>query len=92
MQTKHGLTTLSIMHQGWDTRVLSQASASAAQQRHHGGCDMTPRQLHIRAYTEWQRSPDIKREYHTFEYYWWEKYARVYGLSARADSVATTVH
>jgi hypothetical protein len=53
---------------------------------------MTTRQLHIRAYTEWQRSPDIKREYHTFEYYWWEKYARVYGLSARAGSVATTVH
>jgi hypothetical protein len=53
---------------------------------------MTTRQLHIRAYSEWKRSPDIKREYHTFEYYWWEKYARVYGLSARAGSVATTVH
>ena len=53
---------------------------------------MTTRQLHIRAYREWKRSPEIKRDFHTFEYYWWEKYARVYGLSSRPGSATGTLH
>jgi len=53
---------------------------------------MTTTQLHMQAYREWKRSPDIKREFHTFEYYWWEKYARVYGLSSRAGSVGPSIH
>ena len=45
---------------------------------------MTARQLHRRAYQEWNSSSDIKRRYHTFEYYWWERYARVYEFSLHA--------
>jgi hypothetical protein len=53
---------------------------------------MTTRQLHIRAYREWKGSSDIKRNFHTFEYYWWEKYARVYGLSSRVAPVESNIH
>lgn len=80
------------MNKAWHTPVLCQATVLSTATATPRGCNMTTRQLHIRAYTEWQGSPDIKREYHTFEYYWWEKYARVYGLSSRAGTVATTVH
>jgi hypothetical protein len=45
---------------------------------------MTTRQLHNHAYQEWQSSSDIKGRYHTFEYYWWERYARVYELASRS--------
>jgi hypothetical protein len=46
---------------------------------------MTARQLHRHAYQEWDGSAAIKRRYHTFEYYWWERYARVYQLASRTD-------
>jgi hypothetical protein len=49
---------------------------------------MTSTQLQAQALQEWKRSPGIKREYHTFEYYWWQRYARVYQLACRpADAV-----
>ena len=53
---------------------------------------MTARQLQTRAFQEWQESPDIKCRYHTFDYYWFERYARVYGLPARIGAVARQMH
>jgi hypothetical protein len=44
---------------------------------------MTTRQLQTRAYSEWSRSTEKRSRYHTFEYYWWEQYARVYQLPVR---------
>jgi len=45
------------------------------------GAAMTNRQLQIKAREEWSRSPDIKCRYHTFEYYWVERYERIYRLT-----------
>jgi hypothetical protein len=42
---------------------------------------MTIRQLQIQAREEWSRSPDIKGRYHTFEYYWAERYERIYRVA-----------
>jgi hypothetical protein len=42
---------------------------------------MTTSQLQFQAREEWSRSPDIKCRYHTFEYYWAERYERMYRLS-----------
>jgi hypothetical protein len=44
---------------------------------------MTTRQLQFQARKEWSGSPDIKCRYHTFEYYWAERYERIYRLSIR---------
>ncbi len=44
---------------------------------------MTARQLQNHAYMEWNASTAIRHRYHTFEYYWWERYARVYQLAQR---------
>jgi len=48
---------------------------------------MTTRQLQNQAYSEWNCSANIKSCYHTFEYYWVERYARVYHLPARIRSI-----
>lgn len=53
---------------------------------------MTTRQLQTIAYQEWQCSPDIKCRYHTFDYYWFERYARVYGLPARIAEIVRQAH
>jgi hypothetical protein len=53
---------------------------------------MTTRQLQTRAYDEWNSSPAIKCRYHTFEYYWVQRYARVYQLPARIRLVERVVH
>ena len=53
---------------------------------------MTTRRLQIKAYTEWNSSSDCKCKYHTFEYYWFEKYARVYKLPSRLKSAGDIVH
>jgi hypothetical protein len=53
---------------------------------------MTTRQLQNQAYKEWNCSQDIKRSYHTFEYYWVERYARVYQLPARIRSAGRFNH
>ncbi len=53
---------------------------------------MTTRQLQTQAYREWNASPNIKCNYHTFEYYWIEKYARVYQLPVRIKPVGRVIH
>jgi hypothetical protein len=53
---------------------------------------MTTRQLQNQAYREWQSSAGIQCEYHTFEYYWREKYARVYRLPSRPRFAGRIIH
>ncbi|MCO6411572.1 MAG: hypothetical protein J5I92_02395 [Thiogranum sp.] len=53
---------------------------------------MTSTQLQVQALQEWKRSRDIQGRYHTFEYYWWERYARVYQLASRPAAVAGSAH
>jgi hypothetical protein len=53
---------------------------------------MTSRQLQVQAYTEWNRSPDIQRKYHTFDFYWSERYARIYRLPIRVNPLVRMVH
>jgi len=53
---------------------------------------MTTRELHRHAYNEWNRSSDIKSRYHTFEYYWWERYERVYRLCSGTRPTGTYNH
>lgn len=53
---------------------------------------MSTRQLQIQAYREWQTSTAIKRKYLTFDFYWWERYARVYRLTARIGPVDELIH
>ena len=53
---------------------------------------MTSRQLQQQAYSEWSGSGDIRRRYHTFEYYWWERYARVYRLLPATRPTGTVSH
>jgi hypothetical protein len=57
-----------------------------------GRCTMTTRQLQTQAYTEWSCSSDIKSNYHTFEFYWAERYARIYKLPARLWTVGRFFH
>jgi len=44
---------------------------------------MSARELQVRAYREWIHSSELQYRYHTFHYYWSERYARVYRLSGR---------
>lgn len=44
---------------------------------------MTIRDIQNQAMDEWKGSLEIRRRYHTFEYYWWEQYARVYRLPSQ---------
>ena len=53
---------------------------------------MTTRQLQLRAFREWNSSAATRGRYHTFEFYWCEKYARVYRLPTRIESVADLAH
>jgi hypothetical protein len=53
---------------------------------------MSTRQLQIQAYREWHASTAIKRKYLTFDFYWWERYARVYRLSPRVRAVDEEIH
>jgi hypothetical protein len=53
---------------------------------------MSTRQLQIQAYREWQASSDIQRKYLTFDFYWWERYARVYRLDARVRPFDGAIH
>lgn len=47
---------------------------------------MRASELKDRAYREWSRSLELQYQYHTFEYYWWERYTRVYRLPTRIRS------
>ena len=53
---------------------------------------MSARELKVQAYREWSRSTELQYRYHTFGYYWWERYARVYSLPARAAPVGHLMH
>jgi hypothetical protein len=53
---------------------------------------MSIRQLQLQAYREWNTTHEIKCHYQTFEYYWWERYARVYRLPSRIIRPDGPVH
>lgn len=46
---------------------------------------MSIHELQIRARDEWYGSRELQREYATPEFYWWERYQRVYCPECRAD-------
>jgi len=52
---------------------------------------MSLHELQIKAHDEWYGSKELRREFATPEYYWWEKYQRVYCPGCRANfaSLAT---
>jgi hypothetical protein len=53
---------------------------------------MSTRQLQIRAYREWHDSTETRIRYHTFEHFWYERYARVYRLPSRITPVQRIAH
>jgi hypothetical protein len=53
---------------------------------------MSARKLTIQAYQEWNCSTELQHRYHTFDYYWSERYARVYRLPAHIASVRRRLH
>jgi hypothetical protein len=46
---------------------------------------MSVHELQIRARDEWYGSQELQRRYATPEFYWWERYQRIYCPSCRAD-------
>jgi hypothetical protein len=55
-------------------------------------CAMSARELKVQAYREWSRYNELQYRYHTFDYYWSERYARVYRLPARIAPVRRLLH
>ena len=55
-------------------------------------CAMSARDLKVQAYREWSRSTELQYRYHTFDYYWSERYARVYRLPVRLAPVGRWLH
>jgi hypothetical protein len=53
---------------------------------------MSARELKVQAYREWSRSTDLQYRYHTFDYYWSERYARVYRLPVHIATVRQLLH
>jgi hypothetical protein len=53
---------------------------------------MSARELQVKAYREWNRSNELQYRYHTFDYYWSERYARVYRLPARIAAARRRLH
>jgi hypothetical protein len=53
---------------------------------------MKARQLQIMAYREWNSSTENRNRYHTFEYYWYERYARVYRLPSHVKNASSLFH
>jgi hypothetical protein len=53
---------------------------------------MSARELQANAYREWRNSTELQYRYHTFDYYWSEKYARVYRLPTRIASLWQILH
>ena len=49
---------------------------------------MSIHELQIRARDEWYGSRELQREYATPEFYWWERYQRVYCPECRANFTA----
>jgi hypothetical protein len=53
---------------------------------------MSARELKVQAYREWSRTTELQYHYHTFDYYWSERYARVYSLPARIAPLGRLLH
>ena len=53
---------------------------------------MSARDLKVQAYREWSHSNELQDRYHTFDYYWSERYARVYRLPVRIAPVRRRLH
>jgi hypothetical protein len=53
---------------------------------------MSARELKVQAYREWSRTTELQYRYHTFDYYWSERYARVYSLPARIAPHGRLLH
>jgi hypothetical protein len=53
---------------------------------------MSAKALKIQAYREWRSSTELQYRYHTFDYYWSERYARVYRLPIRIALVGQRLH
>jgi hypothetical protein len=53
---------------------------------------MSARELKIQAYREWSHSTELQNRYHTFDFYWSERYVRVYLLPARTDPLRRLLH
>lgn len=49
---------------------------------------MSVHELQIKVRTEWYGSRELQRQFPTPEFYWWEKYQRVYCPNCRADFAA----
>jgi hypothetical protein len=50
-------------------------------------CDMTRRDLAIKARSEWGGSASVRDRYPTFSHYWRERYARVYRLNTAGTAL-----
>jgi hypothetical protein len=55
-------------------------------------CGMSVRELKVQAYREWSHSTELQYRYHTFDYYWSQKYARVYRLPVRIAPMKWLLH
>jgi hypothetical protein len=53
---------------------------------------MSARRLQVQAYWEWSHSTELQYRYHTFDYYWAKRYARVYRLPKRVAPVKRLLH
>ena len=53
---------------------------------------MSARELQVQAYREWSCSNELQYRYHTFDYYWSERYARVYRFPTRVASLGRLLH
>jgi hypothetical protein len=53
---------------------------------------MSTRELQDQAYRKWSRSTELQDRYHTFDFYWSERYARVYRLPVRVLAVGGLLH
>jgi len=47
---------------------------------------MKVEQLYLRAVTEWRQQDNVRHQYPTFDYYWHERYERVYDFVYRTSS------
>ena len=53
---------------------------------------MSARELKVQAYQEWSHSTELQYRYHTFDYYWSQRYARVYRLTVRIAPMKWLLH
>lgn len=56
---------------------------------------MTNDKLHLQAERNWNGSFDIRRRYPTFDFYWYEQYARIYNIPTKEkllDKLLKVIH